>query len=475
MRLDLCDARPLAHHLFLAVPNQDHLDRLSNGVHFWNKTRDSVRLPDFSDAVIYACFRNANMLDDDDNIPPLTGADFSYADFSRAKLSNMVPPFRGVDLAQADFEGAVLREAFLKGANLRAAKFHRANLRDSDLRCANLEETDLASATLVGANLCGAEPWLAKLFDTSSVDTELSPGVPHECVASRVSDVIEYCSDLEAARANDTRVYFRGESDKSWDLNPSVMRTQELRANESEMLLQAVSRRPEDFGTRLSALDQWVRAQHYGLKTRLLDVTRNPLVALFNACGGLDDDEETNKDIPGRVHVFIVPGRIVKPFTSDTVSIITNFAKLSRYDQDTLLGRKTAVGHPHAHNADGYRTVMAKLYHLIRQERTSFYEEIDPRDLFRVIVVEPQQSFERIRAQSGAFLISAFHERFERSEILQRSATTPVYDHKILRIPAEHKGQATKELASVNITRENLLPSLDEAAKAITRDYAAGT
>ena len=35
-----------------------------------------------------------------------------------------------------------------------------------------------------------------------------------------------------------------------------------------------------------------------------------------------------------------------------------------------------------------------------------------------MFLVEPQQSVERLRAQSGAFLISAFHERLERSQIV---------------------------------------------------------
>ena len=62
---------------------------------------------------------------------------------------------------------------------------------------------------------------------------------------------------------------------------------------------------------------------------------------------------------------------------------------------------------------------MRILYQLIRQEKSYFDERIDLRDLYKVYVVEPQLSSERIRAQAGAFLVSAFHERLERDEILK--------------------------------------------------------
>ena len=113
-----------------------------------------------------------------------------------------------------------------------------------------------------------------------------------------------------------------------------------------------------------------------------------------------------------------------------------------------------------------------RLYHFIRQEKPYFLENINFRDLLRVFVVEPQQSFERIRMQSGAFLISVFHERFERDEILSRNADIPVYNYYTLKVPYTSKRDIREELRVLNITRESLFPGLDEAAKAVRQRYS---
>ena len=174
------------------------------------------------------------------------------------------------------------------------------------------------------------------------------------------------------------------------------------------------------------------------------------------------------------MHVFSVPKNLVKPYNSDTVSIIANFCKLSRLEQKVLLGWRAEDIEELETDPEieiRYDNVMGRLYHLIRQEKPNFKELIDPRDFFRVIIVEPQQLFSRIRAQSGAFLVSAFHERFEQSKVHKLNAATPLYQHLTFKIPKDNKKNVKEELRLLNVTRETLFPGLDASAEAITKNY----
>ena len=265
-----------------------------------------------------------------------------------------------------------------------------------------------------------------------------------------------YIQELQVQHSRET-LYFRGESKTNWELRPSILRDGLIRF-ESDMLNELITRRPDDFSTRDLAISHWVLAQHHGLQTRFLDVTRNPLVALFHSCDDFTDEA-------ARLHIFAVPQGIIKPFNSDTVSIIANFATLTNQEQTTLISGASR------REDLGYAESLRHLYQLIRGEKPNFEERIDVRDLFQVFVIEPQQSSERIRAQSGSFLASAYHQRFERDELQHLNPHIPVYAHYTPTIPKSSKEGILRELQLVNITRETLFPGLDESARAITETY----
>jgi len=97
-------------------------------------------------------------------------------------------------------------------------------------------------------------------------------------------------SDVETAFPN---VYYRGEANVEWKAEASLFRGKIGEdsfykdvnyTKEGDLIASALIQYPQAFEKCPNAISRLVLMQHYGLPTRLYDVTANPLVALFFAC-----------------------------------------------------------------------------------------------------------------------------------------------------------------------------------------------
>lgn len=110
-------------------------------------------------------------------------------------------------------------------------------------------------------------------------------------------------------------------------LRPNVFRRQCFIDNESEIYNEITNKKPEEFSNSKCSFDYLVKMQHYYIPTRLLDITTNPLVALYFACC------EAPMVLPDKykptVYCIDIPMGLIKNYNSDSVTILSS---LARYD-----------------------------------------------------------------------------------------------------------------------------------------------
>lgn len=109
-----------------------------------------------------------------------------------------------------------------------------------------------------------------------------------EIQVNSVSEFIEKIVQLD--KKEGTEVFYRGHANRDWELLPSIFRTPNGVEKEHLLFRDMVAHEPQSFSECKSTLDYLVQMQHYGLPTRLLDMTTNPLVALYFACEQAGDD-----------------------------------------------------------------------------------------------------------------------------------------------------------------------------------------
>ena len=125
-------------------------------------------------------------------------------------------------------------------------------------------------------------------IESNSTNAATSSSMQEEEVQiNSVSEFIEKIVQLD--KEEGTEIFYRGHADRDWELLPSIFRTPSGVEKEHLLFRDMVAHEPQSFSECKSALDYLVQMQHYGLPTRLLDMTTNPLVALYFACQSVGD------------------------------------------------------------------------------------------------------------------------------------------------------------------------------------------
>jgi hypothetical protein len=240
--------------------------------------------------------------------------------------------------------------------------------------------------------------------------------------------------------------FYRGHKEPITDILPILFRNQSRKKEEHLFYKSAIKEHPNLFCDDKTTLEKLARMQHYGIPTRLLDITQNPLVALYFACC----DKNSKKN--GEVVVFTKMSRSVKYYDSDAVSILSNLCKLAgrEKDFDTTLNQDDFNNQERVH----------KLFHAIKEEKPYFCDGIiNPSDMNSCFFVYAKKNNDRIRFQNGLFIIYGIDSSINK-DIFKR-----------FEIDKGSKTNILKQLERINITNQTLFPELENTADFLKNKY----
>lgn len=273
---------------------------------------------------------------------------------------------------------------------------------------------------------------------------------------TKIGSIRTFINILDDIKFSKDYIYFyRGHSNYSFKLEPSIYRNDGLINNEDKIFREIILRCPDDFEDNTVTFQKLVKMQHYSLPTRLLDITENSLTALFFAC------QDSNTD--GEVLIFKIHKDDVKYFDSDTVSVLSNISKLSSSFEVLQNSSNNITEFNKQENIE-------LLLHEIQQEKHFFSPVINPVHINSVLCVKPKLDNQRIIRQEGAFFLFGIENN------KKNCANFPIdkiyYPNaERLIINASKKENILKQLKRLGINNSSVFPEIDNIAKDIKETY----
>lgn len=241
------------------------------------------------------------------------------------------------------------------------------------------------------------------------------------------------------------QLFFRGHGDREYKIVPSLLRNSGLLDMEDRLFKDTVIENHNEFVNDRTALEKLAKMQHFGLPSRLMDITMDPLIALYFACCG-----NYNKD--GEVLIFSIPYDEIKYYDSDKVAILSNLCKMPSY-------RKSNTN---------------ELTHVIQEEKTNFFDnDIKDSDLNTVLCVKAKQNNQRIIQQQGYFFLFGLSLFTAKKKIYNDWL---IKDYEII-IDKNAKKKILKKLKRRRINKNSLFPDkklskkLEENIKKTVKKY----
>ena len=268
-------------------------------------------------------------------------------------------------------------------------------------------------------------------------------------------------------------LFYRGHSNCDYELLPSIERASidvkySVSALEYTLIKMAKNEYPVLFSETDNPLDLLVKLQHYSIPTRLLDITTNPLVALYFACA--DKNNPDNNDNNGEIFIF---GNQFETIHNNVLyhDIVKFISRTDKFATKLIDIKKFFLSLLHDANVSEY-----EIPQYIKDNDGELALICALKDLH---FIYPPRLFERLYLQQGHFILPLndyyFNQKTKLMELKPHISPIPK-DHKniIARyiIPAESKKHLLEELKMLNITESTLFhDDVDRVCRNIVADF----